>query len=231
MKANKLILLLLPFLLSGCSKNNIDGLSIEQAQTIVDAMGDNIITEYHVTAEGYLGGIAPDDDNGNAVNNKRRDYVENIQTISPWGDGKAWGLSENLDNKYLSGSHFLCAPLRVKSFDFYKEITSNGVTQIDSNYCFYGYMKSLLIYADSLSQMHIIDTEDGGFIVAAYNSSTLLTIHNMFWSIANFTGRINAEFTYNADGYLVSEKVYSNNYNGNNKTNANVLYLESNYEY
>lgn len=213
MKLNKLILFLLPALLTGCSSNPfINDLSIEQAQEVVNNMGNDIITDYRVTGAAYLAGVTPNDDNGNSFENKYRSYVEDVQTKSPFED-KKWGIMENIEYKYLSGSHFLGAPLRIKSFEFYKTKTVEGVgTSVEQNNCIYGYIQSLLIYQGSTAVLHMNVTEDNDLVFSVRNSSTFVTIYNFNWTVANYSGRINADIVYGANGYLKYEKVWSTNF-------------------
>ena len=239
MKTKNIALLVLPFLLLGCS-NSQTGLTIEQGQALVNTFTNPKPTSYTVNGKIHMVGLIPDEDNnGNLVVDTYKTYKEDIQTKDPYGSS-SWGITENLGNGYLSASYYLSAPLRLASYGFYTtKIDAKGNEVIDANYCVYGYMKSILIYADSLSKLILSEVEiekpDGGtekgLMFSTYNSSTFLTIHNFNWEIANYVGRINAEYIYNSQGLLVSEKVWSNNYTPDKINEDNVLYLESTYTY
>lgn len=235
MKTKNIVLLVLPFLLLGCS-NSQTGLTIEQGQALVDTFSHPTPTSYTVNGKIHMVGLIPDEDNnGNLVVDAYKTYKEDIKTVSPYDNKVNWGITENLGEGYLSASYYLYAPLKLSSYGFYKtKIDAKGNETIDANYCVYGYMKSILIYADSLSKLILSEVDlngEKGLMFSTYNSSTFLTIHNFNWETANYVGRINAEYIYNSQGLLVSEKVWSNTYTPEKINEPNVLYLESSYTY
>lgn len=246
MKLNKLLLLIVPMLLTSCEGGPIikgdhqkEVLSLEAAIERVEQVPDLMPVSYTVSGEAHVGGIPCDLDHGTLIENKSFEYKETILTTNPLDSNAKWGITENLTNdknfnkNSVSSSHFLGAPLRLKSYPFYKEkVDSKGVSSLDINQCVFGYFKGVLIYVDSTSTIKMFINDAEQLVIGVYNSFTFLTIYNINYNVANYSGRINAEFKYDLDtGLLKTDKVWSNKYNGHNADEASILYIESTYDY
>lgn len=246
MKLNKLLLLVVPLLLTSCDGGPVikgdhqkEVLSLEAAIEKVEAIPNIMPVSYTVSGEAHVGEIPCNIDSGTLVENSSLDYKEKIQTINPYDSEKKWGITENLtDGKnfgknYVSSSHYLGAPLRLKAYPFYQVKTdSKGVVSLDVNQCVYGFFKGVLVYADSTSTLKMFINDSDQLVIGVYNSFTFLTMYNINYTVANYSGRINAEFKYDLDtGLLRTDKVWSNRYNGSNADDPSILYIETTYDY
>lgn len=218
MKLKKLPLLLVPFMLTSCGA--VPSLSIEAARQIISNFANATYNEYFIEAELNIAGI-PASDNS---------YVSY--------------QAETFDD--TSRSYYLGAPMRLTSDNFYIEITktnpNTGVElpkELDKNNCVYGIIHSILIFASgSLSTITLEDNNQGGLIFSTYNSDTFLTINHVnefdptIPSIGNFAGRINGQFEYNNEGYLIREEVWSIHYDeAKVNKDPSMLHIYSTYQY
>lgn len=245
MKLKSILLLVVPLLLTSCDNGPIvkgtaqtTKLSLEETITIVEGISDTLPTGYTIP-EGriHIGKVPADAAHGTLITNRTETYKESKTSENPYDPTMKWGISENLtDGKVfgsnlVSSSYYFGAPLRLKAYPFYTTKEDNkGNVSLDVNGCVYGYFRGIFVYSGSNAELELFKNADGNLVISVYNAFTYLTVYNVNFNVANYSGRINAEFTYDlTNGLLTSEKIWSNNFNGKNYDEPSVLYLESTY--
>lgn len=235
MKLRKLPLLLISTILMSCG--GVESLTIAEGRAVVDGFTSATYANYTIDAHIYIAAL-PVSTNS----------VSGLTKTLTLDAGNTDTLAANIENELVSSSYYLRAPLQLTSTNYYVEKgnpaeLSYDAANADKANCVYGIIHSLLIYASgSTSSLYMRETEEGGLIFFATNSDTFLTILNVnnidfgdgnpLVYTGNFAGRINGEFEYNKEGYLVRETVWSINYKAEKvATDPTMLFLESTYTY
>lgn len=238
MKFRKLSLLLIPALLMSCG-SGVKSLSLDEARIIINNFkhnGSPTYTHYSIDAEIQIAAFPIED-------NSYQSDPANLEQLSITADNND-NLSNNITNGLISSSYYLGAPLKLDIKNFFKEkgqeTTGNNINNVDKSNCVYGIVHSILIFASgSTSSLAMEETETGGIIFSVTNSDTFLTIANVnsfpaldIYYTGNFAGRINGQFEYNNQGYLVREEVSSIHYDKSKAaTDGSMMHLISEYSY
>lgn len=241
MKLGKFSLLLIPALLMSCANDGPTSLGLDEAIFHVISM-DTMQSYTHYSVDAQIEIAAFPKEMNSYVSDP--DNLEKLVT-TPRLVYKDLTLEQQLTRGLISSSYYLGAPLKLSKTNFFKEKVNkvnskDEFINVDKSDCVYGVVHSLLIYASgSTSSLLINKTESGGMIFSTYNSDTFLTISNVntfpeydLYPKANFAGRINGEFEYNNEGYLIREEVWSIHYDATKaSTDGSMMRLISTYSY
>ena len=198
MNKKLLLVALTPLLLASCGES-IQRLSVEEVNAILSTYSDPGYTKF--SCEGYVEVLStPKEEN--------EVYASN-ETLASMVMATYLPVEKQVPLSWVNG-----APLHITSTNYYFE----GEGNVESADCAHYYLEECLVSIDSTGKDYFQDVDIrenslGGLTFKVTNEFLKLTLYSAYnGGDLEYSGRVNTEFVYDENGYLVKEETISTNY-------------------
>ena len=210
------LLTLIPFALTSCG-TQINNMSVDEVNAVLATYTDPGYTKYN--GVGFVDALACEEDS-----QKVDVYGEKIEDAIY---DPSQPIEKQVPLSWING-----APLHITKDNYYFE-TDDGV---EHSSCAHYYLKECLVSIDSTGidyfvHVDIRKNDLGGLTFKVNNEFLKLTLYFAFnGNDLEYSGRVNTEFVYDSNGYLVKEETTSTNYDAKKVRNDPTM-LHSLVEY